>query len=153
MRHRSYAGAGCPVEAALERIDGKWKGVMLYHLLIDGTLRFNELARRCNGATPRVLARQLRELEAAGLVARVVFATVPARVDYSLTTAGETLRPVIIALRDWGRGVLAATPPAAAARPATAPPGTDPAASTAAARPPGSPGSRPGRAASARSTS
>jgi len=106
MRHRSYAGPGCPVEAALERIDGKWKGVVLYHLMNDGTLRFNELARRCNGASPRVVARQLRELEADGLLLRRVFAEVPARVEYSLTPRGETLRPVIEALRDWGRAEL-----------------------------------------------
>lgn len=115
MRHRSYAGAGCPVEAALERIDGKWKGVLLYHLLTDGTLRFNALASRCSGATPRVLARQLRDLATDGLVDRRVYAEVPARVEYSITPAGEALRPVILALRDWGRTLLSQTGPQDAA--------------------------------------
>lgn len=107
MRHRSYAGAGCPVEAALERIDGKWKGVILYHLLTDGTLRFNAIARRCNGASPRVLSRQLRELATDGLVERTVFASVPARVEYTLTPQGRSLGPALLALRDWGRALLA----------------------------------------------
>lgn len=106
MRHRSYAGAGCPVEAALERIDGKWKGVVLYHLLQHGTLRFGGIARLCQGATPRVLARQLRELEQDGLVVRTVFPEVPARVEYHLTALGAALRPAIEALRDWGRALL-----------------------------------------------
>lgn len=106
MRHASYEGAGCPVEAALELIDGKWKGVVLYHLLTDGTLRFTAIARRCRGATPRVLARQLRDLEADGLVRRRVFAEVPPRVEYSVTALGESLRPAVMALRDWGRGLL-----------------------------------------------
>ena len=55
---------GCPVEATLDLIDGKWKGVILYHLLED-TVRFNELGRRLSRITQRMLTRQLRELEAA----------------------------------------------------------------------------------------
>ncbi|MEM6487561.1 MAG: helix-turn-helix domain-containing protein [Pseudomonadota bacterium] len=92
---------GCPVEAALEQIAGKWKGLIIYHLL-DGTLRFNELARRVGSVTQRSLTKQLRELEADGIVHRQVFAVVPPRVDYSLTDKGRRLRPVIEALRAWG---------------------------------------------------
>ncbi|WP_339933616.1 helix-turn-helix domain-containing protein [uncultured Brevundimonas sp.] len=92
---------GCPVEAALEQISGKWKGLILYHLL-DGTLRFNELARRLGGVTQRSLTKQLRELETDGIVHREVFAVVPPRVEYSLTDKGRRLRTVMEALRDWG---------------------------------------------------
>lgn len=60
---------GCPVEATLDLIDGKWKGVILYHLL-DDTIRFNELKRRLSRITQRMLTRQLRELEADGLIHR-----------------------------------------------------------------------------------
>ena len=92
---------GCPVEGALDVIGGKWKGVVMFHLL-DGTKRFNELRRMMPGVTQRMLTRQLRELEADGLVHREVYAEVPPRVEYSLTTKGETLRNIILALKAWG---------------------------------------------------
>lgn len=95
---------GCPVESALSFIDGKWKGVILYHLMVEGTLRFNELRRRLPSVTQRMLTKQLRELEGAELLSRTVFAVVPPRVDYALTPRGETLRPVIMALKGLGRG-------------------------------------------------
>ncbi len=93
---------GCPVEAALNVIGGKWKGIVLYHLLVDGTLRFNELKRKTGDVTQRMLTKQLRELEEDGLVIRRVYAEVPPKVEYSLSKEGETLRPVLLALRDWG---------------------------------------------------
>jgi DNA-binding HxlR family transcriptional regulator len=93
---------GCPVEAALSFIDGKWKGVILHHLMEEGTLRFNELRRRIPSVTQRMLTRQLRELEEDGLIGREVHAVVPPRVDYSLTPLGVSLQPVIAALRSWG---------------------------------------------------
>ncbi|OSQ46848.1 winged helix-turn-helix transcriptional regulator [Thalassospira alkalitolerans] len=92
---------GCPVEGTLGVIGGKWKGVVLYHLL-DGKKRFNELRRLMPGVTQRMVTRQLREMEADGLIHRQVYAEVPPRVEYSLTTKGETLRPIILALKDWG---------------------------------------------------
>jgi len=95
------ADGKCPVETALERIDGKWKGVVLYHLLGE-TLRFNEIRRRIPNVTQRVLTKQLRELERDGLVSRQVYAEVPPKVEYRLTELGESLRPIILALRQWG---------------------------------------------------
>lgn len=92
---------GCPVEAALELIDGKWKGVIL-HQLGQGSLRFNELSRRLGQITQRMLTKQLRELEEDGLVTRTIHAQVPPRVDYALSTEGRSLAPVIEALRLWG---------------------------------------------------
>lgn len=106
MKHRSYeCSAGCPVEATLELIGGKWKGLVLYHLL-QGTMRFNEIRRKLPSVTQRMLTRQLRELEAAGLIVRTVYAEVPPRVEYALSAEGESLRPVILALREWGRNYL-----------------------------------------------
>lgn len=99
------------VEATLELIGGKWKGLVLYHLL-QGTMRFDELRRKVPAVTQRMLTRQLRELETAGLILRTVYAEVPPRVEYSLTSKGESLRPVIAALREWGRNYLAALPEA-----------------------------------------
>jgi len=93
---------GCPVEAALELIGGKCKGVTLYHLL-DGVKRFNELQRAVGGVTQRMLTKQLRELEADGLVDRKVYPVVPPKVEYSLSAKGQTLKPILLSLRDWGR--------------------------------------------------
>jgi len=92
---------GCPVEATLERIGGKWKGVALYHLL-DGAKRYNELKRAVGGVTQRMLTKQLRELERDGLIVRTVFPVVPPHVEYSLSDKGKTLKPILLALRDWG---------------------------------------------------
>jgi len=93
---------GCPVEAALEQISGKWKGLIIYHLL-DGTLRFNELSRKVGNVTQRSLTKQLRELEAANIVNRKVYPVVPPKVEYSLTEKGRDLHGVITALGDWGQ--------------------------------------------------
>ncbi|QEN08242.1 transcriptional regulator [Oceanispirochaeta crateris] len=99
---KKKVSAGCPVEAALNVIGGKWKGIALYHLLVDGTLRFNELKRRVGNVTQRMLTKQLRELEEDGIINRHVYAEVPPKVEYSLTEKGETLRPILIGLREWG---------------------------------------------------
>lgn len=102
QRHDAYdCSDGCPVEAALELIGGKWKGVALYHLM-QRTFRFNELKRQMHSVTQRMLTKQLRELEADGLIQRKVYPVVPPKVEYSLTKRGESLRAIIIALRDWG---------------------------------------------------
>ncbi|SEU26038.1 helix-turn-helix domain-containing protein [Paenibacillus sp. NFR01] len=92
---------GCPVEFTLDVIGGKWKGVLLYHL-IDGTLRFNEFRRICPTITQRMLTLQLRELEEDGIVHREVYQQVPPKVEYSLTEFGRTLVPVILEMRKWG---------------------------------------------------
>ena len=102
MRHPRYdCNFGCPVEACLETIGGKWKGVILYHLL-GGTKRFNELMRLVPAVTQRMLTRQLRELETAQIIERKIYPEVPPRVEYSLTEFGRTLVPVLEMLRDWG---------------------------------------------------
>src|ERR1700749_4126120 len=105
---KSYdCAAGCPVEATLDLIDGKWKAVILYHLL-GNTVRFNELGRRLSRRiTQRMLTRQLRELEAPGLIHREIFPEVPPRVEYSLTELGRSLEPVIHNLWSWGDRYLA----------------------------------------------
>ncbi|QBJ63699.1 helix-turn-helix domain-containing protein [Pseudoalteromonas sp. DL-6] len=100
-RFDCYSSIGCPVEASLELFGGKWKGMILYHLL-DGTLRFNELQRQVGNVTQRMLTKQLRELEASGLIHREVYAEVPPKVEYSLTDIGETLRPILMSLKTWG---------------------------------------------------
>ncbi|MCI4664623.1 MAG: helix-turn-helix transcriptional regulator [Neomegalonema sp.] len=98
---RYDCSAGCPVEAALEQISGKWKGLALYHLS-SGVKRFSELKRLSGAVTQRTLTKQLRELEADGLISRKVYPVVPPKVEYALTAKGVALVPVLEALRAWG---------------------------------------------------
>jgi len=100
-RHVNYDFPACPVEATLELIGGKWKGIVLYYLL-DGRLRFSELKRQIGCVTQRMLTKQLRELEEAGLINRIVYAEVPPRVEYELTKEGKTLKPILNSLKKWG---------------------------------------------------
>ena len=92
---------GCDVEATLSVIGGRWKPILICHLL-DGRKRFGELRRLTPNATERMITLQLRELEADGILHREVFAVVPPRVEYSLTDKGRQLRDAIEALRLWG---------------------------------------------------
>lgn len=92
---------GCPVETTLDIIGGKWKGILLYHL-IDGKKRFNEFRRLYPKITQRMLTLQLRELERDGVIHREVYKQVPPKVEYSLTEFGRTLEPVILHMKDWG---------------------------------------------------
>ena len=109
---RFDCAAGCPVEATLNLIGGKWKGVILYHLLTGKVLRFNALKRMLPNITQRMLTNQLRELEHDGLVARTIYPEVPPHVEYRLTEHGQTLEPVIATLKAWGDSHVG-KPPAA----------------------------------------
>jgi DNA-binding HxlR family transcriptional regulator len=103
IRHnRLDCSPGCAVEATLQLIDGKWKGVVLFHLFEATTLRFNEIRRLLPNVTQRMLTNQLRELEADGLIVRKLYPEVPPKVEYSLSARGRTLEPVIKALKAWG---------------------------------------------------
>lgn len=104
MKRKSNTCAeGCPVEAALELIGGKWKGVILYQLMKDKTLRFGELKKSLPTVTQRMLTKQLRELEQDNIVSREVYPEVPPKVEYSLTEYGASLRDVVKALETWGK--------------------------------------------------
>jgi DNA-binding HxlR family transcriptional regulator len=108
MKRRDFTRRpGCAVEATLDLIDGKWKGVILFHLQ-GGTQRFGELRKRMPGITQRMLTKQLRALEDDNLIIRKVYAEVPPRVEYRLSEIGESLRPVIDTLRAWGESHQAA---------------------------------------------
>ena len=93
----------CPVEASMGIIGGKYKAIIIYEL-IHRTLRYSEIQWLVPQATPRMLSRQLRELEEDGIVNRVLYPVVPPKTEYSLTELGETLIPVIQALCTWGEG-------------------------------------------------
>ena len=95
------AEISCPTELAMEVVGGKWKLVILEHLS-GGVRRFGELQRAIPTITPRMLTRQLRELEADQMLIRTVYAEVPPKVEYSLTEAGHSLDPLLAQLREWG---------------------------------------------------
>ena len=95
----------CPVSATLELIGGKYKALILWHLS-EKKLRFSELHKVVQNATPKMLTQQLRELESQDLIHREVFPVVPPKVEYSLTDLGRSLMPILVAMRDWGSGYL-----------------------------------------------
>lgn len=102
MRTRlERTGIDCPTELAMEILGGKWKLVVLEHLRF-GVRRFGELQRLLPAITPRMLTRQLRELETDGVVHRHVYPVVPPKVEYSLTDLGRRLGPLLTELRAWG---------------------------------------------------
>jgi len=92
----------CYFELTLAVIGGKWKPIILYHLSLAAAVRFGELRRGMSDVTERMLTRQLRELEADGLVHREVYREVPPKVEYSLTDMGRSLIPLLLQMRAWG---------------------------------------------------
>lgn len=91
----------CPLEVTMGIIGGKYKGVIIGHL-IDKTLRYNELQKLISHATPKMLIQQLKELEADGIIQRKLYPVVPPKTEYSLTERGKKLIPSIIELNKWG---------------------------------------------------
>lgn len=96
-----YSEHVCPqVQQALNVLSRRWVGLIV-RVLLDGPLRFNELASRLQVVADRVLAERLRDLEAEGIVAREVFVGPPVRVEYRLTEKGNALGPVLDAIETW----------------------------------------------------
>ncbi|MDY6805138.1 MAG: helix-turn-helix domain-containing protein [Cyanobacteriota bacterium] len=93
--------ASCPVEITLKVIGGRWK-VLIWRELFPGVKRFNQLQRDLKGITQKMLTQQLRDMEANGIVHREVYLQVPPKVEYSLTPLGESLKPIIDEMHNWG---------------------------------------------------
>lgn len=91
-----------PVNTTLNVIGGKWKPLILW-FLYSKTMRFNELGRELKGITQKMLTQQLRELEQDGLIKRKVYPVVPPKVEYSITSYGKTLYPVLESMASWGK--------------------------------------------------
>ena len=98
--------SNCPVVATLAMIGGKYKALILWHL-VESTKRFGELQRMIPQATQKMLTQQLRELENDGLVIRKVYPVVPPKVEYSLSELGLSIKPILNAMRDWGTEYMA----------------------------------------------
>lgn len=90
----------CPIERGMGILGGKWKGSILWHLK-DGPVRFNDLARQLEGASKKMLAQRLKELETSGLVKREVMSTKPIAVTYEITDFGRTALGFLEELRQW----------------------------------------------------
>lgn len=99
MRWNAYV-ATCPTRQALDCIADKWS-VLVVGLLQERTLRFGELRREINGISQKMLTQTLRSLERDGIVRRVIYASVPPKVEYSLTPLGLSLATTLDALRIW----------------------------------------------------
>ena len=91
----------CPVETTLTLISDKWK-VLIIRDLLPGTKRFGELKKSIGSVSQKVLTSQLRQMEESGLLTRTVYPEVPPRVEYTLTELGQSLRPVLDVLWNWG---------------------------------------------------
>jgi DNA-binding HxlR family transcriptional regulator len=91
----------CPVTYTMSMIGGKWKPIILY-LISKGANRFGILQRGIDGISKQMLTKQLRELENDGILDRIIFAEIPPRVEYTITEKGQSLFPIIDAMRSWG---------------------------------------------------
>ena len=91
----------CPVATTLMLIGNKWK-IFVIQRLLERPWRFNELQKDIEGISQRVLTDNLREMESNGIIVRTVYPEVPVRVEYSLSELGDTMRPIIASMAEWG---------------------------------------------------
>lgn len=96
----------CPVATTVQLIGNKWKLLILRNLQMR-PWRFNELQKSLEGISQKVLTQSLRSMEADGIIVRTVYAEVPPRVEYSLSELGETMRPILDAMEQWGNNYKA----------------------------------------------
>jgi DNA-binding HxlR family transcriptional regulator len=98
-RHRQLCATA--MQDALRCLEGRWKMMILSQLFSDPVLRFSDLKRAIPAVSQKMLIQQLRDLEAHGILSRTVHPQVPPKVEYRLTTLGQALAPVFLALLDW----------------------------------------------------
>ena len=91
----------CPVATTVQLIGSKWKLLILRNLL-QRPWRFNELKKSLEGNSQKVLTDSLRSMEADGLITRTIYPEVPPRVEYALSDLGQSMRPIIKVMEDWG---------------------------------------------------
>ncbi len=92
----------CDVATTVQIIGNKWK-LLIMRNLFSRPWRFNELRKSLDGVSQKVLTDSLRQLESDGIILRTVYPEVPPRVEYSLTELGESMRPILSAMENWGR--------------------------------------------------
>lgn len=99
FREKEYK---CGIDVTLAVMGGKWKASILWHLA-QQTMRFSDLQRQFNDTTRKMLTQQLREMETDGLVHREVYPQVPPKVEYSLTSKGKSIYPILEQMCVWGK--------------------------------------------------
>lgn len=92
----------CPVAFTTRIMGGRWKARIAWALIRKEPLRFSELRRACPSISDRILSKELKELEAWGLISRREYPVVPPKTEYSLTALGRTLEPLMDAMAQWG---------------------------------------------------
>ena len=92
----------CPVQTTVQLIGSKWKLLIMRNLLVR-PWRFNELRKSLEGISQKVLTDNLRQLEEDGIITRTIYPEVPPRVEYALSELGESMRPIIKSMEEWGR--------------------------------------------------
>lgn len=102
---KDYNPSDCPVTFCLNKIGGKWKPIVFYHVS-RGVARFNELMKVMPKISKQMLVIQLRELEEDGLITREIFAEVPPRVEYKITKYGASLMPILKLMAEWGKAEI-----------------------------------------------
>ena len=91
----------CPVATTVQLIGNKWKLLIIRNLL-ERPWRFNELHRNLEGISQKVLTDSLRQMEADGIITRTIYPEIPPRVEYALSEIGESMRPILDAMQEWG---------------------------------------------------
>ncbi len=98
----------CPVQLTVEALSGKWKPMIVWHLVLHDKMRYSEIKQALRTVTHKMLTQSLRELEADGLIDRTVYEVVPPKVEYALSEKGKTLREIFMAMRDFGEAYKSA---------------------------------------------
>lgn len=92
----------CCFELTMTVLSGKWKAIIVYHIAQADVMRFSEIRKSMDGITERMLTKQLRELEADGIITRHIYNQIPPKVEYRLTPIGEKLVPILNCMKEWG---------------------------------------------------
>lgn len=95
----------CPVATTVGLIGSKWKLLIIRNLLVR-PWRFNELKKNLDGISQKVLTASLRSMEDDGIIERKVYPEIPPRVEYSLSNLGESMRPILLAMQEWGTNYM-----------------------------------------------
>ncbi|WP_281322247.1 winged helix-turn-helix transcriptional regulator [Flavobacterium aestivum] len=99
---KKYKNANeCPITTFMEKIGGKWKPVIIWLLLKNGTMRFNELDKTIVGITQKMLSQQLKSLEEENIINRISYPVIPPKVEYNLTEKGKTLSELMEKMMEW----------------------------------------------------
>jgi len=108
---KNYTDANeCPITIFMTQIGGKWKPVIIWLLLLNEKMRFNELNRAIKGVSQKMLSQQLKDLEQLGLLLRTAYPEVPPRVEYSLTAKGCSLKGILTEMMQWTKSNLIEAP-------------------------------------------